>query len=142
MSCRVFVSGSFDTLHPGHIAFLKEAYKYGMLLVGIGSDYSIEKYKGKKPVFNQNERLYMIKSLKYVTEAWINTGEGPVDFMEDIEHIRPDIVIVNDDQDTIEKRLLCEELGIEYIVLKRVPERDLPKRSSTSIRHEYEKQLR
>lgn len=131
---RVFVSGSFDMLHSGHVTFLKEAAKYGDLFVGIGSDYSIEKYKGKPPVCNEEERLFMVKAIRWVTEAWINTGEGPVDFMEDIEHTYPDILVVNEDQHTEEKAVLCEELGIEYIILQRTQEPGLPVRSTTDMR--------
>lgn len=131
---RVFVSGSFDMLHSGHITFLKEAARYGSLLVGIGSDYSIEKYKGKKPVCGEDERLFMLKSLKYVTEAWVNTGEGPLDFSEDIKYILPDIMIVNEDQHSESKEDLCEDLGIKYIVLLRKTEPGLPVRSTTEYR--------
>jgi len=106
---RVFVSGSFDMLHSGHITFLKEAAKYGELFVGIGSDYSIEKYKGRPPVCDEEERLFMVKAIRWVSEAWINTGEGAVDFMEDIEHTVPDILVVNEDQHSEEKESLCFE---------------------------------
>lgn len=135
---RVFVSGSFDMLHSGHVTFLKEAAKYGDLYVGMGSDYSIEKYKGKLPVCGEAERLFMVSAIRYVEEAFINTGEGPVDFMEEIEHIHPDIFIVNDDQDSEEKRLLCGELGIEYIILQRTQEPGLPARSTTDYRRYVE----
>ena len=133
-SKRVFVAGSFDMLHSGHITFLKEASKYGELFVGLGSDYSIEKYKGHKPVCGEEERLFMILAIRYVSEAWINTGEGPLDFAEDIEHTAPDIFICNDDQFSEEKKLLCKELGIQFIVLQRTQEAGLPARSTREYR--------
>jgi cytidyltransferase-like protein len=131
---RVFVSGSFDMLHSGHITFLKEAAKYGELFVGLGSDYSIEKYKGKKPVCNEEERLIMVRAIRYVSEAWINSGEGQFDYAEDLEHTIPDILIVNEEQASEEKELLCQELGIAYYVLQRTQEPGLPQRSTTKLR--------
>jgi cytidyltransferase-like protein len=131
---RVFVSGSFDMLHSGHITFLKEASKYGDLYVGIGSDYSIKKYKGKNPVCTQKERLFMVKAIRYVKDAMINKGEGPVDFLFTMAKFNPDILIVNKDQASVKKELLCLQYGIEYLVLKRTKEPGLPKRSTTKYR--------
>jgi cytidyltransferase-like protein len=128
---RVFVSGSFDPLHSGHVAFFKTASRYGDLCVGIGSDESITKYK--HPVFQpQEERLYMVRAIRYVKEAWVNSGEGPLDYSKDLEGIG--IVIVNEDQHSEEKENLCWDLGIKYIVLKREPEPGLPERHSTDER--------
>jgi cytidyltransferase-like protein len=131
---RVFVSGTFDMLHSGHITFLKRASEYGELFVGIGSDYSVIKYKDRIPICGEEERLFMVKSIRYVSEAWINSGEGYLDYMEDIEHTAPDILIVNEDQHSEEKENLCEDLGIKYIVLKRTQEPGLPARSTTNYR--------
>lgn len=133
-SKRVFVSGSFDLIHSGHITFLKEAAKYGDLFVGIGSDDSILKYKGRLPVCLEDERLFMLRALECVKEVWVNTGEGKLDFAEDLEHTAPDILIVNEDQHTEEKELLCQDLGIAYYVLKRTQEPGLPARSTTQLR--------
>lgn len=140
MNKIVFVSGTFDLLHPGHITFLLEASKYGDLYVGIGNDYSVEKYKNKKPVFNQDERLFMIKAIGCVKGAWVNSGEGQVDWLDDWDgnRLNPDILIVNEDQDTTVKRQICEHRGIQYIVLKRTQYEGLPARSSTEIRNYYE----
>jgi len=133
-SKRVFVSGTFDMLHSGHVTFFKEAAKHGELYVGMGSDYSIKKYKGKEPVCGEDERLFMVKAIRYVTEAWINSGEGPLDFIEDLEHTVPDIYICNLEQASEEREFICKELGIEYIILKRTPEPGLPARSTTDYR--------
>lgn len=131
---KVFVSGSFDMLHSGHIKFLKEASLFGQLYVGIGSDGSIEKYKRKKPICPAAERLFMLRSIKYVHEVFVNSGEGPLDFKEDIIRLKPDMLIVNEDQISLSKEDLCWELGIGYIVLKRRTEPGLPVRSTTKYR--------
>jgi cytidyltransferase-like protein len=131
---KVFVSGTFDMLHSGHITFLREASQYGELYVGIGSDYSIKKYKGNPPVCNQDERLFMIKSIRYVKNAYINTGEGQMDFTFTMSNICPDRFICNEEQDTEDKREFCKEIGVDYIVLKRTQYGNLPARSTTQYR--------
>jgi cytidyltransferase-like protein len=129
----VLVTGSFDLLHSGHVTFLKQAAKYGKVVVGIGSDYSIEKYKGHKPIYNEDERLFMLRSLRGVIGVFINSGEGPLDFIDDLQQRKPDIHICNEDQDSEERRSICQELGIEYIVLKRNTIEGLPVRSTTNL---------
>ena len=61
---KVFVSGCFDLLHSGHIAFFEEAAGYGDLYVAVGSDRTIFELKGREPVNSENERLYMVKALR------------------------------------------------------------------------------
>ena len=80
---RVFVSGCYDMLHSGHVAFFKEASQYGDLYVGIGSDATVMELKNRKPVYSERERLYMVKAIRYVTDAYINTGSGKIDFEVD-----------------------------------------------------------
>ena len=115
--CRALATGFFDLLNSGHVAFLKDAAKYGELYVGIGSDENFEKLKGRKPVASEQERLYMVKSLRYVKEAMINSGNGILDFIETVEQVKPDILVVNSDGGNDAKRRFCEEKGIQYLVL-------------------------
>jgi cytidyltransferase-like protein len=136
MNKKVFVSGCYDMLHSGHVAFFEEAASHGELYVGIGSDQTIEELKGRKTVNTEQERMYMISSLKMVKKAWINTGSGVLDFKDDLIRIKPDILFVNEDGHSIEKEKLCEELGIDYKISKRIPHANLPKRSTTALRNE------
>ena len=133
---KVFVSGCFDLLHSGHVAFFEEAASYGQLYVGIGSDKTINNLKGRKTVNTEQERLYMIKALKAVTDAWVNTGSGLLDFLDDVTRFKPDIFFVNEDGHTPDKEKICQELGIEYVVSKRIPHGQLPVRSTTALRRE------
>ena len=133
---KVFVSGCFDLLHSGHVAFFEEAAQYGALFVGIGSDHTIYNLKGRKTVNTEQERLYMIKALKAVTDVWINSGSGLLDFLDDIKKFKPDIFFVNEDGHTPDKEKICRELGIEYMVSKRIPHGQLPVRSTTALRKE------
>lgn len=136
MKKKVFVSGCYDMLHSGHVAFFEEAATYGDLYVGIGSDKTIYELKARKTINNEQERLYMVKSLKTVKDAWINTGDGLIDYLEVMEALKPDIFFVNSDGHSDLKEDICREKGIEYIVSKRVPHGDLPMRSTTSLREE------
>jgi cytidyltransferase-like protein len=133
---KVFVTGCFDMLHSGHIAFLQEAAQYGDVYVGLGSDSTVFALKGRYPVNNQDERKYMLEALACVKQCRINSGGGLLDFVHEIKQIKPEIFIVNEDGNTLAKEELSKELGIEYRVLKRVPHNHLPVRSTTSLRDE------
>lgn len=133
---KVFVTGCFDMLHSGHIAFFQEAAEYGDVYVGLGSDETVFELKGRYSINNQDERKYMVKALSCVKECLVNTGSGILDFVHEIERVKPDIFIVNEDGHTPAKEELSKRLGIEYIVLKRTPHARLPVRSTTSLRSE------
>lgn len=138
---KVFVSGCYDMLHSGHVAFFKEAAEYGELYVGIGSDKTVRELKKRDTVYSESERLYMVKSVRYVKDAFINSGSGMLDFKETVDMVKPDIFVVNEDGGSDAKREFCKERGIEYIELKRVPEEGLEARSTTSIRKNVPSQL-
>ena len=132
----VFVSGCYDLLHSGHVAFFEEAASYGDLYVGLGSDQTIWDLKGRKTINNERERLYMVKSIRYVKDAWINSGSGIMDFEKEVRELKPDIFFVNSDGYTPEKEAFCKGLGIQLIVSKRIPSEGLPARSTTALRQE------
>jgi cytidyltransferase-like protein len=133
---KVFVSGCFDILHSGHIAFLQEAARFGDLYVGLGSDKTVSDLKGRMTVNSEEERLYMIKALSCVHQVKINRGSGILDFLDDMKELKPDVFVVNEDGHTHDKENICQELGIEYKVLRRIPHANLPARSTTSLRRE------
>ena len=133
---KVFVSGCYDLLHSGHVAFFAEAAKLGDLYVGIGSDRNIEELKHRKTVNSEAERLYMVKAIRYVTDAWVNSGMGIMDFTREVEALRPDIFFVNSDGWSQAKADFCRERGIELVVAERIPSPGLPARSTTALRAE------
>jgi glycerol-3-phosphate cytidylyltransferase-like family protein len=112
---------------------MERAAKLGRLFVGIGTDKSIEALKKRSTINKQQERLYMVKSIRFVEDAWINGGEGLFDFFDDdLSFI--DMLVVNRDQDFKEKREWCRKNCIEYIVFEEKQSPDLPVRSSTQQR--------
>jgi cytidyltransferase-like protein len=133
---KVMVSGCYDLLHAGHIAFFKTAAAFGKLYVFLGRDENIRELKGKAPYFSQEERKFMVGSIRYVEAAVISSGMGLLDFAGDMIRLKPDIFIVNKDGSSQEKMALCEKHGVEYVVLERIPEEGLPARSSSETKKE------
>lgn len=139
MKKKVFVSGCYDLLHSGHVEFFQQAAQYGDLYVGIGSDATYLEYKHRKPMFPQEERLFMVKNIKAVKEAYINQGSGVIDFLPTLDLVKPDVFVVNAEGGSDEKRNLCKERGIEYVELQRTPHEGLQARSSSSLKAELAK---
>ena len=76
----------------------------------------------------------MVKSIKHVKNAWVNSGSGLIDFSKEIRELKPDIFFVNEDGFTPDKIKLCDEIGAQLLVSKRIPHGGLPARSTTALR--------
>jgi cytidyltransferase-like protein len=132
---KVVVTGCYDWFHSGHVRFFEEVSELGALYVVVGSDANVVLLKGDgHPLFPQNERRYMVQSIRYVTQALISSGQGWMDAEPEIARIQPDIYVVNEDGDKPEKREFCRAHSLEYVVLKRTPKEGLPRRQSTDLR--------
>lgn len=132
---KVIVTGCYDWFHTGHVRFFEEVSELGELHAVVGHDANIKMLKGEgHPLFNQDERRYMVGSIRFVEQAHIATGDGWLDAEPEIARIKPDIYAVNEDGDRPEKSKFCQQHGIEYRVLKRKPKPGLPKRQSTDLR--------
>lgn len=134
-SKRVLVTGCYDWFHTGHIRFFEEVSELGDLYVVVGHDANIRLLKGEgHPLFNENERRYMVQSIRHVKQALLSTGTGWLDAEPEIRKINPHIYAVNEDGDRPEKKEYCQSHGIEYRVLKRIPKEGMPRRQSTVLR--------
>jgi len=132
---RVVATGCYDWFHSGHVRFAEEASAYGDLYIVVGHDANIRLLKGEgHPLLPEDERRYVVGSIKFVKQALISSGDGWLDADPEIKRIQADAYVVNEDGDKGGKREYCERLGIEYIVLKRAPAPGLPARSSTHLR--------
>lgn len=132
---RVVVTGCFDWLHSGHIRFFMDAAAIGALHVVVGSDRNVGLLKGPgHPLQREEERRYMVGSVRSVHACLVSSGSGWMDAEPEIAEIRPTFYVVNEDGDQPEKRDFCQAHGIEYVVLQRVPHAGLPARSSTELR--------
>lgn len=129
------VTGCFDWLHSGHVRFFEDVSRLGELHIVVGHDENIRRLKGPRhPLFGEQERRYMVGSVRFVRRAWISSGHGWMDAAPEIARIRPAIYAINEDGDRPEKREYCLAHGIEYRVLKRIPREGLPPRESSALR--------
>jgi cytidyltransferase-like protein len=132
---KVVATGCYDWFHSGHVRFTEEASTYGDLYVCLGNDANVRLLKGEgHPLLTEQERRYVVGSIKFVKQALITTGSGWVDADPEIRRLKPDIYVVNEDGDKGGKREYRQNLGIEYLVLKRTPAPGLPVRRSTDLR--------
>ena len=106
-SIKVICFGTFDFFHPGHLFYLKEAKKFGnYLIVVVANDKTVERIKGKKPYFEQKERLKLIKSLKIVDKAILAKEAKTQDEMfEILKKEKPKVIALGYDQRVDEKAL-------------------------------------
>jgi rfaE bifunctional protein nucleotidyltransferase chain/domain len=104
---HIFVNGTFDVLHPGHVALLKYARSLGNnLLVAIDSDRRVRELKGPgRPFFNQLDRKQTLESLRWVDSVEIFDTDA------ELEHIitlyEPDIMVKGSDY--VNKPIIGEE---------------------------------
>ena len=92
----VFTNGCFDLLHKGHLDLLSKASTYGdILIVGLNSDSSVRKIKGKeRPIENEKIRSNNLLKLKYVNYVIIFNSETPLDL---IKTIMPNVLVKGGD---------------------------------------------
>jgi rfaE bifunctional protein nucleotidyltransferase chain/domain len=82
---KIFVNGSFDIVHRGHLELLNYAKSLGdYLIVAIDSDERVKKLKGeKRPINKLEDRLFLLRNLKSVDEVVsFNTDQELVDFIK------------------------------------------------------------
>ena len=92
----VMVFGSFDLLHPGHVWFVENAKKRGGELIAVvARDSSIERPKGRKPLFSEGERLHLVGALRAVDKAVLG---GSKDFHAVVRRWKPQVVVLGYDQ--------------------------------------------
>ena len=93
----IFVNGTFDILHPGHIQLLNYAKSLGgTLTVGIDSDRRVREKKGyARPVYNVSDRAYMLQNLKAVDYVVIFDSDEELERC--IKTVKPDIMVVGSD---------------------------------------------
>ena len=97
LSKRIFVNGTFDILHPGHIQLLNYAKSLGdSLTVGIDSDRRVAEKKGpSRPVNNVHDRAFMLHSLKAVDHVVVFDSDEELERC--IKVVKPDIMVVGSD---------------------------------------------
>lgn len=94
---KVFVNGTFDLLHPGHLQLLNFAKSYGdYLIVGIDTDDRVKEKKGqKRPIYNQDDRALFLRMLKPVDQVEMFSSDEELEAL--IKGFQPDIMVVGSD---------------------------------------------
>ena len=115
----IFVNGTFDILHPGHIRLLNYAKSLGTrLFVAIDSDVRVKLLKGlDRPVNTASERKEMLLALKSVDEVEIFSSDEELTMW--IKQIRPDIMIVGSDYR--DKKVIGSEYAKQLLFYERIP---------------------
>lgn len=91
-----FTCGSFDLLHSGHALMLKEAKTHcDRLIVGLQSDPTLDRSEKNKPVQDLDERLIMLKSIRWVDDVRVYNTES--ELIELIKNVNPDVRIIGAD---------------------------------------------
>ncbi len=113
----VFTNGVFDMVHKGHIEVLEYSKSLGdILIVGINSDISVKMIKGEnRPIMDLNNRVAVLKSIKYVDFVIPFDEKSPVELIEKINKI--DIYVKGGDYN-----------------LNNLPEREVLEKKNTEIR--------
>lgn len=92
----VFTNGCFDIVHLGHIDYLEKARHLGnRLIVGVNSDASVKRLKGKKrPIVSEYARLRMMASYEFVDLVVLFEEDTPLNL---IQSLKPNILTKGDD---------------------------------------------
>ena len=114
----VAVTGSFDNLRSKHVRFLEEAAKLGNVHVRLWSDKILQALEGRPPRFPEQERLYLLQSLRSVEQVTIVRGETELDAFPDLEAVQSSLWIVGEESDALGKRAYAEARGIAYRVIR------------------------
>lgn len=96
---KVLTIGTFDLLHPGHVALLERCVELGgeraHVSVGVNTDDFIKRYKGSYPVMSLVERLEMLRAIRWVDDVLINKGNEDCKVL--IDEVKPDLLVVGSD---------------------------------------------
>ena len=105
---KIWVNGSFDVLHIGHIRLLAHAGSLGSVRVGLDSDERIQQKKGpNRPVNNLQDRMDFISSIRFVNDV-VSFGSDD-ELINRIKEYEPDLMVIGDDYD------YHSIIGVEYI---------------------------
>jgi D-beta-D-heptose 7-phosphate kinase/D-beta-D-heptose 1-phosphate adenosyltransferase len=93
---KVWVNGTFDVLHIGHLKLLEFASSFGELRVGIDTDKRVKELKSPDRPFNTTEdRKYFLESLKFVKDVVV--FDSRQELIDLVKEYRPDYMVIGDD---------------------------------------------
>ena len=96
-----YTTGVFDLFHIGHLNIIRRAKeKCDKLIVGVTTDELLQVYKNKSPIIPFEERISIVKSIKYVDEV---VPQEDMDKMSHWEKLKFNVVFVGDDWQNTDK---------------------------------------
>jgi len=115
---KVWVNGTFDILHVGHIKMLQHAASFGSLTVGIDTDKRVKELKGNDRPFNTVEnRKHMLESIKYVDN--VVTFDSREELIQLVKDYAPDYMIIGNDY--IGQKVFGSEYAKHLIFYEKIP---------------------
>jgi cytidyltransferase-like protein len=114
---KVWVNGTFDVLHIGHVKLLEFASQFGELRVGIDTDERVKQLKGElRPINNIKDRIDFMNSIKYVhSSVYFSTEE---ELCNRIKEWEADIIIIGNDYK--DKKVIGSHLVKEIIFFDKI----------------------
>ena len=101
----VMVAGTFEILHPGHLAYLREAWRLGYVVAVVSSDENAERNKRRKIVIPQQQRSEVLSSLYYVHKV---VPGKPGNIFDIFEEVKPDVILLGPNQNVPEDVVKAE----------------------------------
>lgn len=92
---KIFTNGCFDILHVGHVELLNYCATLGDVVVGLNSDLSVSRLKGKgRPINTEQDRKQILLNLRSVSEVIIFEEDTPLEL---IKYLKPDVIVKGGD---------------------------------------------
>ena len=113
---RVAVSGYFDPIHVGHLEYLRMAKELGdSLVVIVNNNYQCKLKKGKH-FMDENDRVEIVKALKFVDEVFLSVDKDRT-VCKSLEEIKPDVFANGGDRATSEvpETPVCKKFNIKMV---------------------------
>lgn len=138
---RIYVGGTFDCLHAGHLYVFRQmrslAGPDGEVIVGLNRDEFVERFKGHPTVQKLAERIEIVSALRHVDRVVVNTGDE--DSKPVLEAVMPDVIAVGRDWSGDGWDRYCRQMdfSLEWLAERNIrleTLRFLPGRSSTNLR--------
>jgi len=137
---QVVVIGAFDDLRSRQIRFLEEAARFGEVTALLWTDDLARQLEGTGPRFPEAERAYVLRAIRFVRQV-VLVGESKVQSLKskvDVgmlvaaageAGVKPDVLVVDEGQDSGASRDSCEARGIGYQVVPKEDLRGFPERA-------------
>ena len=113
---RVAVSGYFDPIHVGHLEYLRMAKELGdSLVVIVNNNYQCKLKKGKH-FMDENDRVEIVKSLRFVDEVFLSVDKDRT-VCKSLDEIKPDVFANGGDRATSEvpETPVCKKFNIKMV---------------------------